>query len=204
MDTTTTVTITAPPISPANSDGVEHPDSFPTDNPAGIARLYHEFAERLLHRVRCSLPASLAGRTDAEDVVQSVFRRLIARYGQEGYAVPAGHELWKLLLTIAMNKIRDEDSYYRALRRDVRRTRPMDSRKSSEGQVDPEDTSLRMVIEDLVAPLSSDRRAAVELRLDGHDFKEIAARVGRSKRTIERYLQEFRDSLDATLAEAVN
>jgi RNA polymerase sigma-70 factor, ECF subfamily len=203
MNTTTTVTITAPADALATSTGGSPPRSLVDDAAIGVGHLYLEYADRLLQRVRISLPPALAGRTDPEDVVQSVFRRLIARYGLDGYAVPGGHELWKLLLTIAMNKIRDEDSYHRALRRDVRRTRSANLHAIA-SQVEVEDTSLRMVIEDLIAPLPLDRRSAVELRLAGHDFKEIADKLGRSKRTIERYLQEFRDRLDVTLADTLN
>lgn len=202
MSPTTTVTITAPVDVPTTQGG--SPTGSPRhDARTGVGHLYLEYADRLLQRVRCSLPATLAGRTDPEDVVQSVFRRLIARYGVGGYAVPAGHELWKLLLTIAMNKIRDEDSYHRALRRDVRRTRSA-ALQAVANQGEAEDASLRMVIEELIAPLPPDRRMAIELRLAGHDFKEIAVRIGRSKRTIERYLQEFRDRLDVTLADTLN
>ncbi len=165
-----------------------------------VTRAYEQFADRLLNRIRARLPSTLTARTDPEDVVQSVFRRLIAHYGQGGYSAPDGNELWRLLLTIAMNKIRDEDAYHRARRRDIRRTRSANADFADEIPDDPGDTLLRLVIEELIAPLSADRRTAVELRLEGHDFAEIAAKVGRSKRTIERYLQEFRDRLGGTLA----
>jgi RNA polymerase sigma factor (sigma-70 family) len=200
MSPTTTVTITAPADALATALNGIPPPSLVDDPTTGVGHLYLEYADRLLQRVRSSLPPGLAGRTDPEDVVQSVFRRLIARYGPDAYAVPAGHDLWKLLLTIALNKIRDENSYHRANRRDVRRTRSTDS-QAVNCQAEAEDTSLRMVIEELIAPLAPDRRAAVELRLAGYEFKEIAAKLGRSKRTIERYLQEFRDRLDLTLAD---
>lgn len=200
MSTATTVTITAPPDAIPTVPGGIAAESLVDDPTTGVGHLYLEYADRLLQRVRSSLPPGLTGRTDPEDVVQSVFRRLIARYGPDAYAVPAGHDLWKLLLTIALNKIRDENSYHRAIRRDVRRTRSADSQAIS-CQAEVEDTSLRIAIEELIAPLASDRRAAVELRLAGYEFKEIAARLGRSKRTIERYLQEFRDRLDAALAD---
>src|SRR4029079_2738274 len=109
-----------------------------------------------------------------------------------GYTIPEGQELWKLLLTIAMNKIRDEDSYHRAGRRDVRRTRTVEPDTQARGPAEPDDTHLKLVIEELLALRSADHQAAVELRLAGHDFAEISAIVGRSKRTVERYLQQFR------------
>ena len=42
-------------------------------------------------------------------------------------------------------------------------------------------------------------REAICLRIDGYQVEEIASRTGRSKRTVERLLQEFRKRLSAVL-----
>jgi len=51
---------------------------------------------RTLIRSRCS--SQLARRLDADDIVQSVFRRFFARVARGDYDVPPGEELWGLLL----------------------------------------------------------------------------------------------------------
>ncbi len=48
----------------------------------------------------------LAGRVDADDIVQSVFRTFFRRVAKGDYEVPDGEELWKLFLVIALNKVR--------------------------------------------------------------------------------------------------
>jgi RNA polymerase sigma-70 factor (ECF subfamily) len=173
--------------------------AMPLPCPLTVAELYERYARPLVERVRAALPSNLSGRTDAEDVVQSVFRRFIAHYSRGGYAVAEGEELWALLVMIAMNKIRDEGAYHRADRRDVRRTRSILPDSPDAAREPPDDAHLRLAIQDLIAPLPSDRRATVELRLAGHEVNEIAASVGRSKRTVERYLQQFRDRLETLI-----
>jgi RNA polymerase sigma-70 factor (ECF subfamily) len=161
--------------------------------------LYRQYAGRLVSLVRTRLPTELATRIEAEDVVQSVFRRFIARYARGGYDVPDGPELWNLLFVMALNKIRDESSYHRAARRNVHRVANIDPALIARGPDDQEQIHLQLAIDELISPLSADRRAAIELRLAGHDVAGIATTVGRSKRTIERYLQEFRSRLEAAL-----
>ena len=39
----------------------------------------------------------------------------------------------------------------------------------------------------------------VRLRIDGHEVADIAAHTGRSKRSVERVLQQFRDQLQGLL-----
>ena len=64
----------------------------------------------------------LASRVDPEDIVQSVFRSFFQRAITDAYSVPAGQDLWKLLLTIALNKVRSQGVYHRAAKRDVLRS----------------------------------------------------------------------------------
>jgi RNA polymerase sigma-70 factor (ECF subfamily) len=62
----------------------------------------------------------LAQRVDPDDIVQSVFRTFFRRIAHGGYDVPAGGELWRLFLVIALNKIRSLATFHRAAKRDVR------------------------------------------------------------------------------------
>ena len=57
-----------------------------------------------------------------EDIVQSVFGSFFRRLGQGFYDVPEGDELWKLLLVIALHKIRKKAAYHHAAKRDRHRT----------------------------------------------------------------------------------
>src|SRR5438067_13394663 len=71
-------------------------------------QLYRRYAHRLRALARAKCSAQLARRVDADDIVQSVFRTFFHAASRGCYDVPAGDDLWNLLLVIALNKIRAE------------------------------------------------------------------------------------------------
>jgi RNA polymerase sigma factor (sigma-70 family) len=119
--------------------------------------------------------------------------------------VPAGEELWKLFLVIALNKIRAKGVYHRAAKRDVRLTageRFLAQYSKSEQEGD--NTAcvfLQMVINETLDQLPAQQKQMVILRIEGFEVMEIADKVGRSKRSVERVLQEFRKKLASVLQE---
>src|SRR5262249_21906478 len=91
-------------------------------NEEAAAALFLRYAPRLRDLARACFSPDLARRLDTEDIVQSVFSAFFRGVNRGQYDVPAGEELWKLLVVIALNKIRAHGNYHRAARRDVRRT----------------------------------------------------------------------------------
>jgi RNA polymerase sigma-70 factor (ECF subfamily) len=167
--------------------------------------LYLRYAERLLALAAAQSAPDLARRVDPEDIVQSVFRTFFRRASQGHYTVPDGEDLWKLLLVIALNKVRATGAFHRAAKRDVRRTAGGEAfERAVESQPSRDEAALRtlrMVVEELLQGLPEAHRRVIELRVEGHEVNDIAADVRRSKRTVERVLQEFRQSLDALIGE---
>ena len=102
--------------------------------------LYVRYAQRLMQIARQKTPADLAIRVDPEDIVQSVFRTFFRRASAGQYDVPEGEELWKLLLVIALNKLRSHGAFHRAVKRDVQKTSAIDS--GSEASLAGVDTDL--------------------------------------------------------------
>jgi RNA polymerase sigma-70 factor (ECF subfamily) len=165
--------------------------------------LHLRYAERLRALAAKKMSSGLARRVDAEDVVQSVFRTFFRRAAEGQYQVPEGEEIWKLLLVIALNKIRDLGDFHRAARRDMRRTADGatydQAIESESGQDDSALTILRLVIDEVLETLPPTHRPIIELRIEGYEMAEISERTRRSKRTVERVVQEFRQSLDARI-----
>ena len=165
--------------------------------------LFLRYAERLGSLAWTQLGADLSSRFDPDDIVQSVFRSFFRRAAQGLYDVPEGEDLWRLLLVIALRKIRDACSFHRAAKRDVRTTKSGEAfdrkieRRPSQNETDL--TELRMVLEEILGGLPATLRVIVELRIDGFQVNEIAEKIGRSRRTVERGLQEFRVLLGAIL-----
>jgi hypothetical protein len=60
---------------------------------------------------------------------------------------------------------------------------------------------LRLVVDEILMHHLPVNRDIVRLRIEGHQVAEIAARVNRSRRTVERVLQEFRQELHDSLGE---
>lgn len=174
-----------------------------TGNQEAATQLYLRYAQRLHALVRDQSSSDLARRVEADDIVQSVFRTFFTAASQGLYQVPAGEDLWKLLLVIALNKIRAQALFHNAAKRDVRRTTPIDGsaaeREAFAVKDDGDQVFLRMIIDEALEQLPPSHRPMVQLRLEGFEVAEIAQKTGRSKRTVERLLQEARKSLSALL-----
>lgn len=162
-------------------------------------QLYLRYAQRLRSLAMRQTSSELAPRFDPEDIVQSVFRTFFRRLAAGSYDVPDGEEIWKLLLVIALNKIRTASNHHRAAKRDVRRTAGGEAGEAASGQDEAALTVLRMVVDELLDGLPGSHRRMVELRIEGHEVAEIAAEVERSKRSVERVLQDFRARLGALI-----
>ena len=167
-------------------------------------QLYLRYANRVYRLAQAQCPPDLTRRVDADDIVQSVFSSLFRRVRQGDYDVPAGEELWKLLLVITLNKIRAQGNFHRAACRDVRLTAPASPDTAVAAGADSDGPALaflKLVIDELLQRLPEPHREMILLRIDGHEVAEVAARTRRSKRSVERVLQEFRRHLAAELHE---
>lgn len=168
----------------------------------GATQLYLRYAPRVRALVKAKSSPDLARRLDADDIVQSVFRSFFQGVTHGYYDVPAGEELWKLFLVIALNKIRAAGNYHRAGKRDVRMTAGGEALHQVPDDLRRDDASLaflEIVIDETLARLPTTHRSMVEMRIEGHDVEEIAARTARSRRTVERVVRKFRDELYALL-----
>jgi RNA polymerase sigma-70 factor (ECF subfamily) len=167
--------------------------------------LYLRYAERLHALVVGQCGTDLATRVGPEDIVQSVFRTFFRRVARGQYDVPEGEELWQLFLVIALHKIRSAGRFHRAARRDVRvTTTGLPDTLASRHLVAPDElarTTLCLVIDELLDGLPESMRAIVELRIEGREVEEIVARTQRSRRSVERALQEFRARLSEVICE---
>ena len=189
-----------------NSISVERSDDsllrrFRSGDEDAATALYRRYARRLLALAESKTSAEFATRFDAEDVVQSVFRSFFRRARDGYYQVPDSGELWQLLLVLSLNKIRRLAIHHRAQKRDVRATMLEEMEilpTQSENGHSEDDVAfgvLKMVVEETISELTAIKQAIVRDRIEGFEVAEIAERVGRSKRTVERTLQQFRQRL---------
>jgi RNA polymerase sigma-70 factor (ECF subfamily) len=168
-------------------------------------QLYSRYAQRLRALAEARWSTDLTPRVDVDDIVQSVFGSFFRRASQGYYDVPAGEELWGLLMVMALNKIRAKGAFHRAARRDVRRTiggEEVEQVVETSGARDESACSCsHLAIDDALARLPAEHQAMVELRIQGFEVAEIARKTSRSKRSVERILQEARRQLGVLLNE---
>lgn len=169
--------------------------------------LYRRYAKRLRQLIRAKCSSQLARRVDAEDIMQSVFHAFFRGATSGCYSVPDGEELWPLLLVIALNKIRTQGSFHCAAKRDVRMTCGFDDAEALRHAVhrleaDEPLPFLQLIARETLERLDPAQRDVVELRMAGYEVEEIAQRLGRSKRTVERLLQACRHELTRMLTES--
>lgn len=165
--------------------------------------IYQRYSRRLraLARTRCS--RELSARVDPDDIVQSVFQSFFQAVRQGRIEIDDHDALWKVLLVIALNKVRTLRAYHRAAKRDVRATRGgeffertvknLHARSAASGQ-------MGLLLQETLDQLPAPRRQVVELRGQGFEVAEIASMTERSTRTVERWLQDARARLGALVA----
>jgi RNA polymerase sigma factor (sigma-70 family) len=156
--------------------------------------LYTRYSDRIRALARARLPEHLLNRADPDDVVQSVFRAFFESARRGLYEVPDDDSLWCLLAVVTVNKVRSLHVFHAAARRDARATVPWAEDDSDQPVL--ESSLMDVAVQDVLEQLSPSEREVVEFRLEGFEVAEIASRINRSKRSVERLLQKARHRLD--------
>ena len=157
------------------------------------------YTAELVAVARREISPKLARRIDAEDAVQSAYRSFFVRMGRGEYQLGNGKELWKLLLTITLNKVRKQGKFHHATKRSVVNDEsraasgaaPVENLAQSQEPC-PQDAA--MLVDQVSALLNSvrdDERPIIELRLQGYNSVEIAKETGRADRSVRRILERI-------------
>src|SRR5439155_26063117 len=88
---------------------------------AAARAAFDHFTRRLIALAHRHLDGRLRLKVDPEDVVQSVYKSFLVRYGADRLAGEDEHGLWALLTRITLRKCADRARYHRAGRRDAAR-----------------------------------------------------------------------------------
>jgi RNA polymerase sigma-70 factor (ECF subfamily) len=160
--------------------------------------LFRRYVERLLALARSRMTSWLARRVDAEDVVQSAYRTFFVGVLAGRYTARRNGDLWRLLASITIHKVRHQVERHTAGKRAVGRERPFESERGLVGfqgrmlarEPTPEQAAaLADTLEEVFRDVELLERRMVELRLQGSGLDEIAADVRRSERTVRRVLE---------------
>lgn len=162
--------------------------------------IFGRYSEKLVRLARSRISDRLAARIEAEDVVQSVFRTFFGRMREGRFQFNEENDLWKLLVSITLNKLRNQVDWHTAAKRDVSAEQPMSGATSqlSAFDVDGETPSPEAVVafvdllEHFMNELREGDRKILELKLQGLTQDEIAHEVGCTERTVRRVLERIK------------
>jgi RNA polymerase sigma-70 factor (ECF subfamily) len=150
----------------------------------------------------------LLSQFDWTDVCQSVLASFFLRAATGQYDLNEPQQLVRLLVAMTRNKVANQRRRYRASRRDYRRNEPRDLAYLDSRPVSTPSPSRmvagRELLERFRRRLSKEERELVDLRAQGCEWPEIAAKLGgtpqaRRKqfaRAIERVEQQLEGELD--------
>jgi RNA polymerase sigma factor (sigma-70 family) len=153
--------------------------------------LYDRYARRLLALAAARTGRDLSARLDPEDVLQSVFRTFFRRAARGEYDLPDGANLWGLLAVIAVNKVRAKGAYHRAASRNVGATTGKELLRDVTEDDETALADLQLTIDEILGGLPETQRAIIRHRIAGEPVADIAQKTGRSKRSVERAIQDF-------------
>lgn len=153
---------------------------------AAAERIFCRYYERLIGLVSQNYSNRVARTESDSDVVQSVFRSFFRRGAAQEFRIADDGSLWPILVTIALNKIRNRAKFWSRKKRDIRRTAGIEelsgilSREPS-----PEEAAvLQEVITDLLGRFSERRRRILELLLEGCSLTEVMETLGTTRFTV--------------------
>lgn len=163
--------------------------------------LYKRYVQRVFGLVDSKLGAKLRATTDAEDIVQSVFRSMFRGVQAGNYEVEPGSTLWNLLAVISLTKLRRRAHHQTAQRRDVDRLVSLQTVADGEAMDVSTDEFLEICVRETMQKLRPSDRKILLLRIQGFTLTEISEKTSLSCRTIARRLRTSRKHLASLLLE---
>jgi RNA polymerase sigma-70 factor (ECF subfamily) len=173
-------------------------------NEGAAHALFHRYAVRLVRLAEQHLSRKVAGRVDAEDVVQSVFRTFFHHTARGDFRIDNSAQLWRLLVTITIRKAQAHARHHTAERRNPAAEVPGDEWLSRAVAHEPgpdEAVALVDLIETLLRGLPALYGQVLERRLRGETVAGIAPQLGVCRQTVYRALRLLQRRLAATAAE---
>jgi len=164
--------------------------------------LHERHLTRLLNLVGRHLADKFNSRLDPDDVVQSVFRSIFRLTKEGRFEFEGDGDFWKLLLTMALNKVRNTVRHHPAGKRDP----AVESVSTSADGVDnylvnrlssqptiQEIVSFADMLELVLNKLEPDQQMLIQYRIEGYTQKEIAEKLGCDDRTVRRMFAKIRN-----------
>lgn len=131
-------------------------------------------------------------------MVLSTWRSFFVAAGENRFSIRQSGDLWAVLATITLRKVRRAAEFHHADKRSVSvEAQPADGSDLTQFLMDHEPgpdeaVAVADLLENLLASLNDTERRIVELRLQGEVLATIAADIGISERTVRRTIERIR------------
>lgn len=174
------------------------------------SELFQRYVERLLALARSRMSPQLRTRVGEDDVVQSVYRSFFTRAKEGSFILERSGDLWRLLATITLNKVRTQAEFHGAKKRAAGRELPPASEAGHAGDwaatnAAPEDVlMLEEEVERVMRTLPELHRQMLASRLQGDSIPEIAIAFSRTEHQIRRVLNKVRSELERRLRDTAS
>lgn len=169
-------------------------------SPGAADRIVSRYAARLLPLIRQQISQKLRSRIDAEDITQSAMGSFFLRAADDQFVLERSGDLWRLLAAISLNKLRRKVAWHLAAKRSVEREElPLLS--SPDAAPSHEDAlAVLEIADEIFQELPDEAKTVLKLTLAGNTPEEIAIEMGKSPRTVRRWLQTLRETLERELS----
>ena len=193
----------------SDTEGPELIDRWRQGDERAASKLYHRYMERLLSLASQNLPSALRVKYDEQDAANSAFKSLMLGARNNRFDFKEEEDIWKLLITIMFNKIRNRIRHATAQKRDMNRELGKEDWLLAElsSEPGPEETAEFVeVIERFEQSLKDSPELSkhvcdvFRLKLEGYSTKEIADAIKQTTRSVNRHVERIRRRLEEFLA----
>jgi RNA polymerase sigma-70 factor (ECF subfamily) len=186
----------------SNVPDVELVDRWREGDETAAGVLHKRYLAKLLNLVGRHLASRFNPRLDADDVVQSVFGSFFNGAREGRYEFDGDNDFWKLLLTIALNKVRNTVRHHQTQMRDLGKESFSTNTEGSErllaslkspGRIAAEYAGFLESLDELLDKLDPGEQELLRYQIEGYTQKEIADKMHLNDRTIRRMLARIRN-----------
>jgi RNA polymerase sigma-70 factor, ECF subfamily len=168
---------------------------------SAASEVYNRYSKRVFGLVHQQMADRLRAQVQPEDIVQSVFKSVFRGINTGNYDAPPGGTLWQLMAIVAVHKVRRNARLRSAQRRDARRTQSLNAMENFDTADDCTSDEFEAAIREAIENLKESEQDVVLLRVQGYSVEEIASKLERSRRSIERTLHNIRKKMLSSIDE---
>lgn len=160
------------------------------------SEFHRRYVEKLLSLIQRNIARRFASRLDADDVAQSVLRTFFGAVADGRQLISPSDDVWKLLQTIALKKIRNQVKLHDAQKRSAGRTVSDPDVLDLLGEpTEQEAVDLADLVEHSIRSLDPNIARTMEMLLAGNTVDEIADSLKVSTRSVRRYREQIAEQM---------